>query len=317
MHLAHSRVHHIGGHNADDGPVFYTYRLGYHIVALAVEGIAHTAFVLQRQVLAHLVKIRLVGLDVCFQIVEQVGHLLRDLALRLGGKHDIAIGANNVAIALSLISQAAQHVFQYGVIVADRQRGIGNAIHRDRLDLLGKHDLAHTLTGNVAGHDRAVHSVYFFQRRLHMRGISPSAADRPELIIRVEQGHLAVLPVGFFVHISAPLYLGIRFLCQLRKIIRPDLKDVPVALHKHGKGLAYLPIGGKQILRALVVDLALGIAAVCHNTEQHYQNKPCPKKDVLPPLFHKLFPLLFLYLPREIIPFPKNGCQCTKWSIHV
>ena len=52
------------------------------------------------------------------------------------------------------------------------------------------------------------------------------------------------------------------------QIAVPVGQDVPVALGKHGKGLGRLPIGGKQICRAFLIDLLLGIGTVSKDADQ-------------------------------------------------
>ena len=214
---------------------------------------------------ARLAEIDLVRFRVVFKIVEEVGQLFGDHRPRLGGKHHVAVRAHDVAVALAFICQTAEQFFQCGVVVAQRQRRIGDTIYCDGLYLHGKHDLAHPFAGDIAGHDGAVGSVKLRQRSLHVRGVSLPAADCPILVFLIEKHCLTVLPGRAFLHICAPFARCIRIAVQIFKVFAPDLKDVPVPLHEHVKGLGHLTVGGKQVCRALAADLLTGVSAVEHD----------------------------------------------------
>ena len=102
-------------------------------------------------------------------------------------------------------------------------------------------------------------------------------------------------------------------LSQLRKgaqVAVPVVQDVPVALRKHGKGLGRLPIGGKQVCRAFLIDLLLGIGTVSKDANQQRQQHPCYEQYIFSFLLHKVN---FPRLPRSQTPsqyvLPKALCQ--------
>ena len=80
-------------------------------------------------------------------------------------------------------------------------------------------------------------------------------------------------------------------LSQLRKgaqVAVPVVQDVPVALRKHGKGLGRLPIGGKQVCRAFLIDLLLGIGTVSKDADQQRQQHPCYEQYIFSFVLHKV-----------------------------
>ena len=132
----------------------------------------------------------------------------------------------------------------------------------------------------------------------------------PELALLVEQVKIRVLPSSLLGDILLPLPL---LLSQLRKgaqVAVPVVQDVPVALRKHGKGLGRLPIGGKQVCRAFLIDLLLGIGTVSKDANQQRQQHPCYEQYIYSFLLHKVN---FPRLPRSQTPsqyvLPKALCQ--------
>ena len=102
-------------------------------------------------------------------------------------------------------------------------------------------------------------------------------------------------------------------LSQLRKgaqVAVPVVQDVPVALRKHGKGLGRLPIGGKQVCRAFLIDLLLGIGTVSKDADQQRQQHPCYEQYIFSFVLHKVNSPR---LPRSQTPsqyvLPKALCQ--------
>ena len=91
LHLAHTGIHHPGGHDADDAPVHEPQRLIDQVIFLPVHGEQHAALATLRQGLHHGVIVGLIHTGVLLQVIKQVGHLLGDLGLCLGGKHHIAV----------------------------------------------------------------------------------------------------------------------------------------------------------------------------------------------------------------------------------
>ena len=82
-------------------------------------------------------------------------------------------------------------------------------------------------------------------------------------------------------------------LSQLRKgaqVAVPVVQDVPVALRKHGKGLGRLPIGRKQICRAFLIDLLLGIGTVSKDADQQHQQHSCYEQYIFLFLLHRFSP---------------------------
>ena len=293
LHPAHPGIHHPGGHDADDAPIQNAQRLIDQVIFLPVQRVQHAALAALRQGLHHGVKVRLIHLGVLAQIVKKVSHLLGDLGLCLGGKHHFTVGAHDIAIALSLIDHAAQQLFQHGVVVADRQRRIGGPVqlqgllHRD-----GKHDLADALTGDITGDHRLVCGVQFLKSRLHVLCCALPPGGGPELTLLVEQVKISVLPCSLLGDILLPLSLLLSPLRKGAQIAVPVGQDVPVALRKHGKGLGRLPIGGKQICRAFLIDLLLRIISVNKDADQQCQQHPRYEQDIFSFFLHKaVFPL--------------------------
>ena len=82
-------------------------------------------------------------------------------------------------------------------------------------------------------------------------------------------------------------------LSQLRKgaqVAVPVVQDVPVALRKHGKGLGRLPIGGKQVCRAFLIDLLLGIGTVSKDADQQHQQHSYYEQYIFLFLLHRFSP---------------------------
>ena len=59
-----------------------------------------------------------------------------------------------------------------------------------------------------------------------------------------------------------------------------------IALGKHGKGLGRLPIGGKQVFRAFLIDLLLRIISVNKDADQQCQQHPRYEQDIFSFLLH-------------------------------
>ena len=109
----------------------------------------------------------------------------------------------------------------------------------------------------------------------------------PKLALLVEQIKISVLPGSLLGDILLPLSLLLSPLRKGTQIAVPVGQDVPVALGKHGKGLGRLPIGGKQICRAFLIDLLLGIGTVSKDADQQCQQHPRYEQDIFSFLLHK------------------------------
>ena len=90
--------------------------------------------------------------------------------------------------------------------------------------------------------------------------------------------------------ILLPLPLLLSTLRKGAQVAVPVVQDVPVALRKHGKGLGRLPIGGKQICRAFLIDLLLGIGTVSKDADQQHQQHPCYEQYIFLFLLHSFSP---------------------------
>ena len=91
LHPAHPGIHHPRGHDTDDAPIHEPQRLIDQVIFLPVQRVQHAALAALRQGLHHGVIVGLIHTGVLLQIIKQVGHLLGDLGLCLGGKHHIAV----------------------------------------------------------------------------------------------------------------------------------------------------------------------------------------------------------------------------------
>ena len=109
----------------------------------------------------------------------------------------------------------------------------------------------------------------------------------PELALLVEQVKICVLPCSLLGNILLPLPLLLSPLRKGTQIAVPVGQDVPVALRKHGKGLGRLPIGGKQVFRAFLIDLLLRIISVNKDADQQCQQHPRYEQDIFSFLHHK------------------------------
>ena len=109
----------------------------------------------------------------------------------------------------------------------------------------------------------------------------------PELALLVEQIKISVLPGSLLGDILLPLSLLLSPLRKGAQVAVPVGQDVPVALRKHGKGLGRLPIGGKQVCRAFLIDLLLGIGTVSKDADQQHQQHPRYEQDIFSFLHHK------------------------------
>ena len=112
----------------------------------------------------------------------------------------------------------------------------------------------------------------------------------PKLALLVEQVKIRVQPGSLLGDILLPLPLLFSPLRKDAQVAVPVGQDIPVALRKHGKGLGRLPIGGKQICRAFLIDLLLCIEAVNKDAYQHHQQHPCYEQYIFLFLLHRFFP---------------------------
>ena len=110
----------------------------------------------------------------------------------------------------------------------------------------------------------------------------------PELALLVEEVKIRVLPGSLLVDILLPLPLLFSPLGKGAQVAVPVGQDVPVALSKHGKGLGRLSIGGKQVCRAFLIDLLLGIGTVSKDADQQHQQHPCYEQYIFLFLLHKV-----------------------------
>ena len=112
----------------------------------------------------------------------------------------------------------------------------------------------------------------------------------PKLALLVEQVKIRVQPGSLLGDILLPLSLLLSPLRKGAQVAVPVGQDVPVALRKHGKGLGRLPIGGKQVCRAFLIDLLLCIEAVNKDAYQHHQQHPCYEQYIFLFLLHRFSP---------------------------
>ena len=295
LHPAHPGVHYVPLHDAHHGQVLETHGLVHQIIALALIAVLDAAAAAPGHLFLHLGKGRRIVLRVLLQIIEQILHPGRDLALGFLGQHHAAVGVDDVAVAAAPVGPPADHLRHGIVVVADGKAGIGHPIHRDGLAGHHKHDLPLAAGGGVAGHSGPARGVHLLKGQADVQPHALAARHGPVLPVLVDHIKIAVVPdLPFLVKIAEPR----RRLRVLQRAQRtaPIHQHVPVPLGKHGKRLVHLLIQFLRGAGSFRIDLLLDVQQIHRNAPQHRrrhherQHPPsCRSFCVRPRFFRLLF----------------------------